>query len=154
MAICNTTYDCISGSGSCVRRPMTLDQPTATLLVACLTTAATIGGWIALHYFTALREIEARKAADARADHVRSLELRMKLAESKISEFYGPVHGLVYQIEAAEQIAKRMSEKLDEATMPTINHYLNERYFPPMHERIRGLMIDKMHLIEGEETMP
>jgi len=126
----------------------------ATLLVAGLTTAVTIGGWIALHRFTALREIEARKAADARADYARRLEIRLKQTESKISEFYGPVHGLVNQILAMWAITERMSTELnDKDKMRAIEHYLNERYFLPMHERIRSLMIDKRHLIEGE-TMP
>jgi hypothetical protein len=50
---------------------MSLDQPTATLLVGLVTAGVTISSWLAVHYFTRRREIESlnvqhQKEVDAR----------------------------------------------------------------------------------------
>ena len=98
---------------------MALDQPTATLLVGALTAAVTVGGWIALHHLTANREadarlearrkdLEARIAADTRADRVKRLEILLQQTESQISEFYGPINALIHQIWATWEIKERL----------------------------------------------
>jgi hypothetical protein len=50
---------------------MSVDQPTATLLVGLVTAGVTISSWLAVHYFTRRREIESlavqrEQEADAR----------------------------------------------------------------------------------------
>jgi hypothetical protein len=142
-----------------------MDPSTATLLVGSLTAAVTIGGWITLHYFTLRREevarreghrreLEARRAAEARADYVRRLEILLKQTESKISDFYGPLHGLIHQIWATWEVKERMKGEIDPDTFQKVDHYLGERYFSPMHDEIRILLRSKMHLIEGDSMPP
>ena len=46
-----------------------MEPVTATLIIGALTAAVTIGGWIALHYFTLRREEIARSRVAARADY-------------------------------------------------------------------------------------
>jgi hypothetical protein len=94
-------------------KSITITPPIATLLVGILTAAVTIGGWIVVHYFTVRREMQARVAADARADRVKRLEILLKHAESQIGEFYGPIHGLIHQIWATWEVKQRIKAKLD-----------------------------------------
>jgi hypothetical protein len=132
---------------------ITITQPIATLLVGFLTAAVTIGGWIALHYFTVRREVQARLAADARADRVKRLEILLKHAESQIGELYGPIHGLIHQIWATWEVKQRMKAKLDSDTYGKVDHFIGDRYFSVLHDKIRSIMREKMHLIEGA-SMP
>jgi hypothetical protein len=130
-----------------------MEPVTATLIIGALTAAVTVGGWITLHYFTLRREEIAGSRVAARADYVKRLEILLKQTESKIAEFYGPVHGLVDQIQATWEVSERFRGRLDPATFLNVQHYLGERCFSPMHHEIRSLMSGKMHLIEGE-SMP
>jgi hypothetical protein len=134
-------------------KSITITPPIATLLVGILTAAVTIGGWIVVHYFTVRREMQTRVAADARADRVKRLEILLKHAESQIGEFYGPIHGLIHQIWATWEVKQRMKAKLDSDTYNKVDHYVGDRYFSALHDKIRTILREKMHLIDGA-SMP
>jgi hypothetical protein len=60
--------------------------------------------------FRYIREADAR----ARANHVKRLEISLEQTESKIAEFYGPLHGLIRQIWATWEVKERMKKGLDQ----------------------------------------
>jgi pimeloyl-ACP methyl ester carboxylesterase len=137
-----------------------MGQPIATLLVGILTAAVTVGGWIVLHYFTVRREAEARQdarqkelearlASDARVDRLKRLEILLKQTESQIAEFYGPIMGLIQQVWATWEVKHLMEMKLDPSIYQKVDHYVGERYFLVLHEKIRSILREKMHLLEG-----
>jgi hypothetical protein len=137
-----------------------MGQPIATLLVGILTAAVTVGGWIVLHYFTVRREAEARQdarqkelearlASDARVDRLKRLEILLKQTESQISEFYGPIMGLIQQVWATWEVKHLMQMKLDPSIYRKVDHYVGERYFLVLHEKIRSILREKAHLLEG-----
>lgn len=146
------------------RAGASLDQPIATLLVGTLSSAVTVGGWIVLHYFTVRREADARNdarekelvgrlAADARADRIKRLEILLRQTEAKISEFYGPLNGLIHQIWATWEAKQTMKGVLDSDTYAKVDHYIGEKYFAALHEQVRSIIREKLHLVEGT-TMP
>jgi hypothetical protein len=114
-----------------------------------LTVLATAVGWLVVHHLTVTRDREARVSASQAADRVRRLEILLKEAEAQISQFYGPVHGLIHQIWATWDVKQRFKGVLAPDAYAQIEQYLGERYFGAYHERIRALMRDNMHLIEG-----
>jgi hypothetical protein len=141
-----------------------MDPGTATLVVGSLTSAVTVGGWIVLHYLTVQREAEARRdarqkelearlASDARADRVKRLEILLKQTESQIAEFYGPIYGLIQQIWATWEVKQRL-KKIDADLYLRADHYIGERYFSTLHEKIRSILREKMHLVEGVSMPP
>jgi hypothetical protein len=137
-----------------------MDQPTATLIIGALTSAVTVGGWIVLHYLTAGREADARQdarqkdldariAADMRADRVKRLEILLEDSESQISEFYGPLDALIRQIWATWEIKNQMKPKLDAETYAKVDHHFGLFYFGELHSRIRSILQEKAYLLDG-----
>ena len=84
--------------------------------------------------FRYIREADAR----ARADHVKRLEISLEQTESKIAEFYGPLHGLIRQIWATWEVKERMKKGLDQNIYQEVDQYVGERYFYMLHERQRS----------------
>jgi hypothetical protein len=125
----------------------------ASLSAAIIAGVVAAVGWIAVHLFTSSRDREARRAASEAADRVKRLELLLKQAEAQISQFYGPVHGLIQQIEAIWNVSEKFENEINDEQIHQIKHFLRENYFAPYHEKIRLLMRDNMHLIEGT-TLP
>jgi hypothetical protein len=137
-----------------------MDQPTATLLVGAMTSAVTVGGWIALHYLTSKREsdarqearkkdLEARVAADMRADRVKRLEILLKDTESQISELYGPLDALIHQIWATWEIKHEMRPRLGDDVYRKVDHYFGRVYFAELHAKVRKIIESKAHLLEN-----
>jgi hypothetical protein len=160
---------------------MSLDQPTATLLVGLVTAGVTISSWLAVHYFTRRREIESlnvqhqkevdarkyaeeqeitrRTAVDERVDRLRRLDLLMQQTERQIREFYGPIYALVQQIWMVWDVKQHLLRRLSggdnaeslEAVKARIEEFLGAHYFGPLHAEIRSILKDRLHLLEGVE---
>ena len=68
-----------------------MDQTTATLIAGTLAFLATAGGWLAVHYTTRIRELEARD----RADRLKRIEIALGKTEKQIESLYGPLYSLI-----------------------------------------------------------
>jgi hypothetical protein len=121
----------------------------ATIVVGILSAAVTMTGWIVLHYLTRRKDIEARVAVDSRADRLKRLELNLQQLERQVSEFYGPIHSLIYQIWATWEIKHKMRPVLTNDVYIKIDHYFGQTYFSDLHSRIRDILREKAHLVEG-----
>lgn len=130
-----------------------LGQSTIALIVALVSAAVTMMGWIAVHLFTSARDRKARHESSQAADRLRRLEILLKQAEAQISQFYGPVHGIINQIAAISDVKNLFQGKLSNDYFKKSELILNENYFSSYHASILQLMRDNMHLIEGI-TMP
>lgn len=130
-----------------------VSPPAATLIVGILAALVAALGWLIAHLFTSARDRAARTAASEAADRIKRLEILLKQAEAQISQFYGPVHGLIHQIWAIWEVKQKFRGKIPDDDYDKVEHFLGDSYFLTYHEKIRILMRDNMHLIEAA-TMP
>jgi hypothetical protein len=126
-----------------------MSAPMATILIGILSAAVTMTGWIVLHYLARRKEIEARAAVDSRADRLKRLELNLEHLERQISEFYGPIHSLIYQVWATWEIKQKLRPVLDDETYVRVDHYFGQQYFSELHTRIRDILREKAYLVDG-----
>jgi hypothetical protein len=126
-----------------------MSAPEATLIAGIIAAFVTAVGWLAVHLFTSARDREARSAASEAADRIKRLEMLLKQAEAQISQFYGPVHGLIQQIWAIWEVKEKFRGGIDGDTYASIEFFLIDDYFATYHEKIRTLMRENMHLIQG-----
>jgi hypothetical protein len=122
----------------------------ATILVGILSAAVTMMGWIVLHHLARRKDTEARIAADTRVDRLKRLELNLQQLERQVSEFYGPIHNLIYQIWATWEIKHdKIRPVLTEEAYAKADHHFGQVYFEDLHRRIRDILREKAHLVEG-----
>lgn len=125
-----------------------MDQSTATILGATIAALVAVLGWHAAHRLSSERE-----------DRTRRLETILKHTQRQIDEFYGPLVNLIEQIFATWSVRERIlfpdgrPQDLQKSALLTegIPAFFQEFYFFPLHERIREILMTKLHLIEGAE---
>src|SRR5215472_802022 len=89
-----------------------MDQPIATLVTGSITAIVTIGGWLAVHYFTKKREVEGRLLAATQADKTKRFEILLRHHERQIEEFYGPIYSLIQLIWNVWMVKQDLMNKL------------------------------------------
>ena len=139
-----------------------MDQPTATWIAGTLAFLATAGGWLAVHYTTRIRELEARD----RADRLKRIEIALGKTEKQIESFYGPLYSLIQQIwiVCSTVFVKLLlsiylspadnSEKDPGKIKGDIDKFVWQEFFLPLHEEMRSILKDRLHLIEGTRLSP
>jgi hypothetical protein len=120
---------------------------------------ATAGGWLAVHYTTRIRELEARD----RADRLKRIEIALGKTEKQIESFYGPLYSLIQQVWIVYGIRERIIEHLSPADNQgkdpaeikgDIDKFVWQEFFLPLHEEMRSILKDRLHLIEGTRLSP
>lgn len=123
-----------------------MDQPIATILAATIAALVAIGGWNVSHYLQMRRE-----------DRTRRLEAVLMRTQRQIDEFYGPILDLIEQIFNVWVIRENIlfpngrpgsieGGNLQHHKIPA---FFQEAYFFPLHEKIREILMSKLHFVEG-----
>lgn len=115
---------------------MQTSQPVATMIAATIAGAVAALGW----FVTKFLDRRQKRA-----------EFRRAYIQQQIEEFYGPIHGLLSQILAANHLKHRIFEKcqLDDEAKTKTDRYFEEKYFLPLHARLREIVESKLYLVEG-----
>ena len=118
-----------------------------TLIIALITAAVTMFGWIVSNSFSRYRD-----------DRTRRLEQNIKRYQQQLEEFYGPLFNLLHQTIIYNNVAheivfhkqdfevKRRSN-LDEDTSLKIQKYFDENHFIKLHDEINEILKRKLYLI-------
>jgi hypothetical protein len=126
-----------------------VEATSVALIATSATTIVTVAGWSVSHVLTTRRE-----------DRTRRQEAALKYSERQIEELYGPLQSLIQQI----FVVWRVREALlflgdrDRSTYPDSTDrqkqivFFQEHYFFPLHERIREILAQKLHLTDGGTT--
>jgi hypothetical protein len=100
-------------------------------------------GWIAVHQLTKSREQKAR---------------RLMHLQEQIGQFYGPLLGLIQQINTIWEIRERLLKRIDgednadkERALKDVQRYYYEHFFSPLHDQIITLLQSKSYLIDGDK---
>lgn len=92
----------------------------------------TIISWPVLHHLTGTREEEAHRR-----------ESRLRHVQQQLGELYGPLFGLIEQINITWSIKQLASGGQE----PDLDIYFLEQFFEPLHEQVISLIQSKQFLI-------
>jgi hypothetical protein len=118
-----------------------------SLLLALITTAVTLLGWVVTNSLSRYRE-----------DRTRRLEQDIKRYQQQLEEFYGPLFNLLHQtiiynnVEHEILVDRQDSEKkirgnLDDATLLKIQEYFDNNYFIKLHDEVSEILKRKLHFV-------
>lgn len=123
-----------------------MDQPTATIIGATIAAIVAIGGWNVSHILGVRRESRTRK-----------LEAILAHTQRQIDEFYGPLLNLIEQIFNTWAVRENIlfpqgrPDNFEPGGLRKneISAFFQESYFFPFHEKIREILMTRLHLVEG-----
>lgn len=97
-------------------------------------------GWIVVHFLSKRRE-----------DRTRCSELVLTRISDQIEKLYGPLLSRIEQIHTTWEVKERIVNSTEVNNKEDVLGFIKNEHFFPLHQEIRNIISENMHLLEGRE---
>jgi len=115
-----------------------VDSDTLKIVAATLSALIAVIGWSVSHFLSKRRE-----------DRTKRIELVLSRISAQIEKLYGPLLNRIEQIHTTWDVRERIFKSTEENDTEKVRAYIQSEHFFPLHQEIKEIISQNMHLLEG-----